>query len=61
MQATRDEVIKLISNLPPTVTTDDILEEIYFKLKVDRALEQLDSGEGIPHEEIEKRVEQWLG
>ena len=59
MEATRDEVIQLLSNLPPTVTADDILEEIYLKIKIDKALEQLLAGEGIPHGEIEKRIEQW--
>ncbi len=61
MQATRDEVIQFISKLPESVSTDDIMEEIYFKFKVDKALEQLNSEEGIPHEEIEKRVNEWLG
>ena len=60
MSLTKDKVIELIKSLPDDITIDDIMEEIYFKSQVDEGLAQLDRGEGIPHEEVEKRMSKWL-
>ena len=60
MDCIRDEVIKMISKLPGNVSIDEIMEELYFKLQVNRGLQELDEGKGIPHEEVEKRMQQWL-
>jgi predicted transcriptional regulator len=60
MDCIRDEVIKMISKLPDNVSIDEIMEELYFKLQVNRGLQELDEGRGIPHEEVEKRMQQWL-
>ena len=60
MSRTKDKVIELIKALPDDVTVDDIMEEIYFKSQVDEGLAQLDRGEGISHEDVEKRMSRWL-
>ena len=60
MECIKDEVIKMILRMPDNVSIDDIMEELYFKLQVNRGLQELDSGKGIPHEEVEKKVQQWL-
>ena len=60
MSLTKDKVIELIRGLPDDITVDDIMEELYFKSQVDEGLAQLDRGEGIPHENVEKRMSKWL-
>jgi len=60
MPGVKQEVIQMIQSLPEEVTIDDILAELYFKLQVDAGLKELDEGQGIPHNEIEKRMSQWL-
>jgi len=60
MPLTKEKVIELIRGLPDDVTVDDIMEELYFKSQVDEGLAQLDRGEGIPHEDVEKRMSRWL-
>ena len=60
METTRDQIIEMIQQLPPTVTPEDIMEVIYFRIKVDKSIARLDAGEGIPQEEIEKRFAMWL-
>lgn len=59
MSATKDKVIELIKALPDDITVDDIMEELYFKSQVDEGLAQLDRGESIPHEDVEKRMSKW--
>lgn len=60
MAEIKQQVIQIIQSLPDDVTLDDILAELYFKLQVDAGLKELDEGEGIPHEEVEKRMSKWL-
>ena len=60
MAGVKDEVIQMIQSLPEDITLDDIMAELYFKLQVDAGLKELDEGKGIPHEEVEKRMSQWL-
>ena len=60
MAGIKKRVIQLIQSLPDNVTLDDIMAELYFKLQVDAGLKELDEGEGIPHEEVEKRISKWL-
>ncbi len=60
MTMTKEEVIKMVQNMPQDTSTEDIMAELYFRYQVDEGLRQLDEGKGIPHEEIEKRMEKWL-
>ena len=56
----KQQVINLVENLPEEVTVDDVMRELYFKAKVDKGLEELDQGNGIPHEAVEHRLARWL-
>lgn len=60
MAEIKQQVIQIIQSLPDDVTLDDIMAELYFKLQIDAGLKELDEGEGIPHEEVEKRMSKWL-
>jgi len=60
MPATKEQVIELVRSMPDDVTVDDVIEELYFKLQVDQGLAELDRGEGLPHEEVERRLSKWL-
>ena len=60
MVGVKEQVIQMIQSLPEDITIDDIMAELYFKLQVDAGLEELDAGKGIPHEEVETRMFQWL-
>jgi predicted transcriptional regulator len=56
----KEQVIRMVEDLPEDATIDDVMAELYFKLQVDAGLKELDEGKGIPHEEIEKRMAKWL-
>lgn len=60
MRTTKEQVIELVKVMPDNATMDDVMEELYFKLQVDQGLAQLDRGESIPHEEVERRLAKWL-
>jgi predicted transcriptional regulator len=56
MFAAKEEAKKLIENVPDDATWDDIMYEFYVRQKVDTAIEEMEAGNVVPHEEIE----QWL-
>lgn len=60
MSGIKQEVIQLVQSLSDSVTLDDIMAEIYFKMQVDAGLKELNEGKGISHEEAEKRMGKWL-
>lgn len=39
---------------------DNKIAELYFKKQVDAGLKELDEGQGIPHEKVEKRMSRRL-
>ena len=49
-------VIKTIRDLPDDCSIDEIADRIAFLAAVQRGLDQLDSGEYIPHDEIKKQL-----
>lgn len=60
MEAIKENVITMIKNMPQDISIEDIMAELYFRYEVDEGLKQLDEGDGIPHEEVEKRMGKWL-
>lgn len=54
------QVLEAVSQMEESASMDEILDAIEFRAGVDRALKQLDNGEGIPHEEVRKRLARWL-
>lgn len=60
MLGVKEQVIQMIQALPESITIEDVMEELYFKLQVDAGLAELDEGKGMPHAEVEKRMSKWL-
>ena len=60
MPATKEKVIQLIQSLPDTVTLDDILAELFFRLQIDKGLSELDKGKGVAHGKARQQIKQWL-
>jgi predicted transcriptional regulator len=48
-------MVRAIQDLPEDATVEDAMERLYFLAKVERGLEQSESDETIPHEEIKAR------
>jgi predicted transcriptional regulator len=56
----KEIVLETIRSLPDDCTLDEIAERITFMAAVQKGLDELDRGEGIPHEEIKKQLASWL-
>ena len=53
---TRDRMVEAIRGLPADATVDDAIERLVFLAKIEEGLAQLDRGEGIPHDEVKRRL-----
>lgn len=56
----KEEVIKIIRELPEDVTIEDIMNKLYVRAKIEAGLKELDEGKGIPHEKAMKTISEWL-
>ena len=52
----RDRMIEALRELPPDATVDDAIERLVFLAKIEAGLVELDRGEGIPHDEVRRRL-----
>jgi predicted transcriptional regulator len=53
---TRDRIIEALREMPPDATIDDAIERLLFLAKIEAGLNELDAGQGIPHEEARRRL-----
>ena len=53
---TRERMLEAIRDLPENASVDDAIERLVFLAKIEEGIEQLDRGEGIPHQEVRKRL-----
>ena len=56
VRITRDRMVDAIRELPADATVDDAIERLVFLAKIEAGLKQLDRGEGIPHDEVKRRL-----
>lgn len=56
----KQDVIRMIEELPDDVTLDDIMRELYFRMAVEHGLKSLDEGRWVSHEEVKERLKKWL-
>lgn len=61
MGKSTDEVRQLLDTLPEDASFEDIQYHIYVRQAIQRGIEAADRGELIEHEEVERRMAQWLG
>ena len=52
--------IQAINNLPDDTPLAEIVERVEFLAAIQKGLDQLDRGEGIPHDEIKRQLASWL-
>jgi predicted transcriptional regulator len=61
MGTARDEVRKLLDQIPDDAFFEGIQYHIYVREKIKRGLEDVEEGRMLSQEEIEKRMAKWLG
>jgi predicted transcriptional regulator len=52
----RDQIMHVLEELPPDATFEDAIERLVFLAKIDAGLTELDAGQGVPHDEVKRRL-----
>jgi predicted transcriptional regulator len=56
----KEIVLDAISELPDDVSLHEIADRILFLAAIQKGMDQLDCGEGIPHEEVKRQLAAWF-
>ena len=56
----KELVLDAISELPDDASLDEIADRVDFLAAIQKGFDQLDRGEGIPHEELKRQIASWL-
>jgi len=59
MGSAKDEVRKILEQIPDNASFEDIQYHIYVREKVERGLEDVKQGRVISLEEVERRMRKW--
>lgn len=57
--STKEEVIKLIKDLPKNVTLEHIMRELYVRTKIDKGIQDLNAGKVVSHDEVKEKLGKW--
>ena len=60
MQTAKQEVYKMLENIPDNSTLEDIQYHLYVLQKIEKGLKDIDEGRVYTQEEIEKWASQWI-
>ena len=55
-QTAKDLLRETMEKLPADASVEEVMERLYFLAKIERGLQQADSGKTITHEEVRRRI-----
>lgn len=61
MSTAKEEVQKMLEQIPDDSSFEDIQYHIYVREKIERGLKDIEEGRILNQEEIERRMSKWLG
>jgi predicted transcriptional regulator len=61
MGSAKDEVRRILEQIPDSASFEDIQYHIYVREKIERGLEDVKEGRVIRQEEVERRMRKWTG
>ena len=57
---TKQQIITMIEDMPDDVTVNQVVEAIRIRERTFQAMASIRDGKEIPHEEIDRMVDEWL-
>lgn len=61
MTTPKEEVRKLLDEIPDEASYEDIQYHIYVRQKIERGLQDIEEGRVISQEEVKRRMAKWIG
>lgn len=60
MSTAKDEVRKLLDVLPDGASLEDIQYHLYVRQKIERGLQDVETGRVLTQQELERQIAKWL-
>ena len=60
MATEKENILKMIQDLPDDISMEDIIEAIYIRKKIEKGLKDSNEGKLYTHEEAKERLAKWL-
>ncbi len=61
MNTAKEEVRKMLDQIPDDASFEDIQYHIYVREKIEQGLKDIQEGRVLSQEDVEKRMSKWLG
>ena len=61
MNTAKEQVRKMLDQLPDDASFEDIQYHIYVREKIEHSLKDIQEGRVLTQEEVEERMSKWLG
>lgn len=61
VMSVKEQALHSIQQLPENVTWDEIEERVRMLAAIQRGEDAIAAGKIVPHEEVKKRLRQWIG
>jgi predicted transcriptional regulator len=55
----REKVIQAVTDLPDDATVENAMERLLVLAKIERGIQQADSGQTFPHSQVKERMAKW--
>ena len=56
----KEKALKAVKALPENASIEDVMERLLFLAKIEKGLEQADSGQTILHVQVKEKMAKWL-
>lgn len=61
MASPKQAVLEMIQRLPDDTSLEEIQHHLFVLQKIERGLDDAEAGRVVPQDEVEKRLQKWLG
>ena len=56
----KEKMERLIHSLPEEASIEEAMEKLYLLYKIEKGIQQADTGKTVSHEEAKKHLDEWL-
>jgi hypothetical protein len=60
MSTAKEDVRRILDQLPDHITLEEIQYHLYVRQKIERAIHEADSGQVVSEEDVEEQMKKWL-
>jgi predicted transcriptional regulator len=60
MNKAKSDALSMIQTMPDDVTWEQLVYRLYVRAMVEQGMAEIEAGLGIPHEQVNREVAEWL-